>query len=250
MWAMAAMFGLNLLSGMSRNSQIQESNETAIYSAKMQDKVQEAQNRITRSAGALARTRQALKNQLIEKNTNAQVEAIGQNLLRLQDQANTGRVNTRIQAAEKAGSLVAAASAAGVAGSTVDMLDNLVKGQEARAIGDNLQQEETAKMDAKNRIAQTIDSGYNSMDTSVIHDAGTSMRNAPQGLQATTSTGGLLLGAASSVLGSQAGINALSEGYNNVKSWFQTSDSNNPFLVGGYNPVTTSTESPLSWFRG
>jgi hypothetical protein len=134
MWALAAMFAVNLLQGSQQKKKAKAANKNAKFNAGIQDQLVQANNTVAAAGGALSRFRQSLGNQMILKNAAQQNEALSKNLIRLQDQALTQGLNTRIQAAEATGSLMAAASAAGVGGGTVDQLNQMVRGREAREL--------------------------------------------------------------------------------------------------------------------
>lgn len=256
MWVMAAMFGMQLLQGASQNKKIKESNKTAEFNAQIQDQLTQANNTVAAATGALNRHRQSLANQLKLKAGGKQVEALGQNLLRLQDQSQQQGLNVKIQAAEQTGALMAAAAGAGIGGGTVDMLNATVRGKEARLLEQIERNNKANTRDTLDRISQVKEATAMGLDDTVFLDRVTQVKTVPQ-IQATRSWGDIAMGAAMSTLGTQAGIDAVSKVGTGISNWFKSAPDamgGANLQIGGYNPVSTGIETPIqtpqSWFTG
>lgn len=249
MWALAAMFGLKLLQGNQAKKQIKANNKAAEQNAAIQDQLTQANNTVAAASGALSRFRQSLGNQLILKNAAKQTEALKTNLLRSQEQSQQQGINNKLQAAEQTGQLMAAASAAGIGGSTVDMLNATIRGRAARIEEQRQRNDKYSYQDTLDRISAVNENAISSMDSTVYLDRVTQVKAVPT-LQAVPSTGQLVANAALSTLGTQAGLDAVSQ----VGSFFKSTPASGAALqVGGFNPVSLSVEQPItpsSWFRG
>lgn len=242
------MFAVNAIRGSQARKQAKTQNKYAKANAAIQDQLTQANNTVAAAQGALARFRQSLGNQLVLKNAGKNIEALGQNLIRAQEQSTTQGLNTKIKAAEDTGALMAAASAAGIGGSTVDMLNSVIRGREARELEQRQRQERYAASDTLDRISAVRENAITSMDDTVFLDRVTQVKSVPQQV-AVPSWGSILGNAAINTLGTQAGLDAVS----NIDSFFKSTPASGAALqVGGYNPVSLSVEQPLtpsSWFR-
>lgn len=247
MWALAGMFALNALKGSQARSQAKTNNKFAKANAAIQDQLTAANNEVSAAAGALSRFRQSLGNQLILKNAGKQAEALGQNLIRAQEQSTVQGLNTKIKAAEDTGALMAAASAAGIGGSTVDMLNSVIRGRAAREQEQRERNERYAASDTLDRIRTVNESAVTSLDDTVFLDRVTQVKSVPT-LQSVPSWGSILGNAALSTLGTQAGLDAVAEV--GTKFFNSTPASGAALQVGGFNPVSLTVEQPSSWFRG
>jgi len=250
MWALAAMFGLNLLKGQQAKKQIKANNKAAVQNAAIQDQLTQANNTVAAASGALSRFRQSLGNQLILKNAAKQTDALAKNLIRQQEQSQTQGLNTKLQAAEATGALMAAASAAGIAGGTINQLNSVIRGRAARQEEQRQRAGRYAAQDTFDRIRTVNENAISSLDDTVFLDRVTQVKAVPN-QQAVPSTLSLVGNAALSTLGSQAGIDAVSQ----LGTFFKSTPASGAALqVGGFNPVTLSVEdptfgAPASWFR-
>lgn len=250
MWALAAMFAVNLLKGQQAAKQTKANNKAAKLNAAIQDQLTQANNTVAAASGALSRYRQSLGNQLVLKNAAKQVDALTKNLIRSQEQSQQAGLNTKIKAAEQTGGLMAAAAAAGIGGSTIDILNNTLRGQVARAEEVRTRNDKYATGDTLDRISAVNEQAVFGMDDTVFLDKVTAVKSVPQ-LQAVPSTLSQVGSAALATFGTQAGLDAVS----NVGSFFKSTPASGAALqVGGYNPVSLSVEQPIqtpsSWFRG
>lgn len=204
MWALLAMFGANLIGQVQQKQQIKAQNKVAKQNAKIQDQMTDANNELAAATGALQRYRQSVRNQQIVKAGADQVEAIGKNLGRLQEATVQGNLNTRIQAAEATGGLMATAAAAGIGGSTVDMLNQVIKSKEERTIQAANTQLGQQTDDSINNIRRAIEQSVLGQDSTIYLDHVTQVRAVPQ-LQSEPSVWNMLLNAGLQTVGSKVG---------------------------------------------
>jgi hypothetical protein len=218
------MFAMQVVKGMSDSKQAATSNKIAKSNAALQTLTSERNaqlaniqtqnnNTIAAANGALNRFRQSIGNQQVLKNAAQYNEALAKNLTRLQDQAQTGDINTRIQAAEHTGQLVASAHAAGVGGSTVDQIGQVIRSQTARALQASERNQKLGASDVMERIRQVNSAAILGMDTTTYTDrvtqvAQVSQEYNPQGLKEVPSFAQNAGMAALSTLGSKAGMDA------------------------------------------
>ena len=257
MWVLAAQFGLSLLqqarAEKSSKKQVKSQNAMAVFNAGIQDQLTQANNTVAAAGGALSRFRQSLGNQQIFKNAAKQNEALASNLFRLQEQSQTQGLNTKIQAAEQTGALMAAASAAGIGGSTVDMLNGVIKGREARQLEQLERNRKYAGYDTLQRIAAVNEQAIAGQDDTVFLDRVTQVKSVPN-LVGAPDGGNPFLNAGLSVLGTQAGIDAVGKVGTGLAGFFKSQPSSGAALqTGGFNPVTgveTPVQMPSSWFKG
>lgn len=210
MWVLAAMFAVQLLQGKQQADQLKTQNKTAKLNAKIQDQLQEASNSVAAAQGALLRFKQSVGNQQILKNAADYNEALGKNLTRLQDQSTQGSFNTRIQAAERTGALVAAASAAGVGGSTITQLNQVLEGQKARALQAQERNRDLATNDALEKMKQVTAAGILGQQDYTYIDRVTQVKH-PENQQEVPSLAQQVGTAAIKTFGNQAGMDALGQ---------------------------------------
>ncbi|WYW03236.1 internal virion protein [Pseudomonas phage vB_PpuP-Villemi] len=276
-WALAAQFAMSYLSKGQEAKQIKANNKNNqlnmnlqnasdkinhdttnannAINAELSDKLQAANNQIAGAAGALARYRQSVGNQQILKNAATQNEALAKNLFRLQDQSMTADVNTRIQAAEQTGALMAQASSAGVGGSTIDQIAQVVKGKEARALENSQRNITLAQKDTLDRIRATTEQGILGQDSNVFIDRVSHIAANPNQLpdfvpranlttQQVPSFASQIGAAALGTLGSQSGIDAISSGASAAANWFKTG-ANTPQIEPVYSPQPGVVTEPI-----
>lgn len=254
MWVLAAMFAMQLLKGAESAKQTKTANKLAKFNAGVQDQLTQANNQVAAAGGALSRFRQSISNQQLRKNAAAQGEALSKNLFRLQEQSQTQGLNIKLQAAEQTGALVAAASAAGIGGSTVDILNGVIRGREARALEQQQRNSKYAAGDTLDRIRAVNDQAAYGYDDTVYLDRVTQVKSVP-GQQQVPGWGQIAGQAAMTTLGNQAGIDAVSKVGTGISSFFNTQQpaSGANLQVGGFNPVTgneATVQTPASWFKG
>jgi hypothetical protein len=228
-WMLAAQVGMSLLQQGQQNKQTASSNKIARNNAKNENIVRAANNEVSAAAGALNRVRQSLFNQNVLENAAKNADTIGQNLGRQLDTVQAGKLNTQIQAAETSGSLIAMASAAGVAGSTVDIINQTIRGQEARNLAEQERNAKLLKSDAKKAIQNQQEQGILGMDTTFYTDRVSQVQAVAQ-QQSTSSPLTMLSGALLGAATSQAGQNALAS----TGSWFKPAASSPGSTAAGY----------------
>lgn len=89
-----------------------------------QEVVRKAKNEYEGAATALANYIRSANNNQLLKAAGKNYNAIGQNVARVYDQAERGKLTQRIAAAETLGTIAAAAAASGVGGTTVEMINS------------------------------------------------------------------------------------------------------------------------------
>jgi HAMP domain-containing protein len=228
-WMLAAQVGMSLLQQNQQNKSTKAQNKIAANNTANENKVRAATNEIGAAAGALQRVRQSLFNQNILENAAKNAETIGQNLGRQLDNVQAGKLNTQIQAAETSGSLIAMASAAGVAGSTVDVINSTIRGQAARNLAEQDRNAKLMKSDAKKAIGAAQEQGILGMDTTFYVDRVSQVQAIAQ-QQQTTSPLAMLSGALLGAATSQAGQNALAS----TGSWFKSAPASAGSTAAGY----------------
>ena len=228
-WMLAAQVGMSLLQQNQQNKQTASSNKIALNNAKNENIIRQANNTVSAAAGALSRVRQSLYNQNVLDNAAKNADTIGQNLGRQLDTVQNGKLNTQIQAAEQSGSLIAMASAAGVAGSTVDIINQTIRGQEARNLADQDRNAKLLKSDAEKAMAAQRAQGIAAMDTTFYVDRVSQVQAIAQ-QQSTSSPLTMLSGALLGAATSQAGQNALAS----TGSWFKPSPASAGSTAAGY----------------
>ncbi|MNP42269.1 hypothetical protein D3C76_1360270 [compost metagenome] len=149
---------------------------------------------------------------------------------------------------------MAAASAAGIGGGTIDRLNSVIKGREARQLEQQDRSMGYAVEDTLSRIQQVKDQAITGLDDTVYLDRVTQVKAVP-GQQAVPSFGSQVGNALLTTLGSQAGIDAVDKVGSGIRSFFKsdTPSVGANLQVGGFNPLT-GNESPInmpsSWFKG
>lgn len=240
MWALAAMFAVQLLQSKNASDQMKTQNKTIKANARIQNQLNQAKNTVTAAQGALTRYKQSLGSQTILENAAKYNEALGKNLIRLQDQAQTGRLNTRLQAAERTGQLIASASAAGVGGSTVDQINQVIRSQSARAVQQMTRNEKYAESDTLERMRQVNKQAILGLDDTTYIDNVSQVERVAY-TQEVPSLAQNIGTAALSVLGTQAGQGAIGAIGSKVGSWFTTPQAGANLQVEGFNPAPATT---------
>ncbi len=240
MWALAAMFAVQLLQSKGQSDQLKTQNKTIKSNARIQNQLNQAQNTVASAQGALSRYKQSLGNQQILNNAAKYNEALGKNLSRLQDQAQAGNINTRLQAAERTGQLVASASAAGVGGSTVDQINQVIKGQAARLLQQNDRNTQYATSDTLERMRQVNQAAIAGLNDTTYIDRVSQVEQVAN-TQEVPSFAQNIGSAALSVLGSKSGQDAVGTIGAKVGSWFTTQEAGANLQVDGFNPAPAAT---------
>lgn len=236
MWVLAAMFAMNLLQGQQKSGQIEIQNKVAKKNAAIQNQLTEASNKVAAAQGALNRFQRSVSNQNILKNAANYNSSLASNLGRLQEQSQRGDINTRLQAAEQTGALIASAGAAGVAGSTVAAIDSVIKGRAARQLQQSKYNTKLATSDTLERMRQVNEAASASLDNITAIDRVTSVQQIAQ-QQEVPNLAQNAGQAALSVLGTQAGQDAVGTIGGSLTSWFKTPQAGANLQVEGFNPA-------------
>lgn len=125
-------FAAMALQGMGQQDAAKADAITAKSNAKIQNITREANNELAAARGHLTRYQTTRKNREFLRQAGVEYEASTTNLLRYQESLAEGAVDRRIRNAEEGGALALASSAAGVGGSTIDMLDSTNRLRQAR----------------------------------------------------------------------------------------------------------------------
>lgn len=126
-WIPLMMAGMSLMEGQKAQSDAKIARTTDESNTKIQNMLRTANNELAGAQGALARFQQSRQNQVHLKNSGAQLNAITTNIIRMQENATSGKVQRRIAAAEESGALAAQIGSAGIGGGTVQMLNATTK---------------------------------------------------------------------------------------------------------------------------
>ena len=165
MWWMAAMMvaqGLEKAKEVKAQAKIDK--VTFASNTKVTNLNRAADNQLSKVRGDLARYQQSNSNKYKLIAGAEQVESQRTNMLRLSDEAVRGSFEQRIQASEVAGALAAASGAAGIGGSSIDMIDasNRIRQQRAQELSDR--QVDSQLYDAQRNIDQTVESTILGLD--------------------------------------------------------------------------------------
>lgn len=240
MWVLAAMFAVSLLQGQQKSGQLEIQNKVAKHNAKIQDQLNQASSEVAAAQGALSRYKKSLSNQSILKNAAQYNESLGKNLGRLQEQATQGNIATRLQAAERTGQLVASASAAGIGGSTVDQINQVIKSQAARALQQSDHNTKLATSDTLDRMRQVNEAAFAGLDDISQIDRVTATQTVAQQQEVPSLAQNAGM-AALSVLGTKSGQDAVGSIGASVGGWFSTPQAGANLQVEGFNPAPAAT---------
>lgn len=236
MWVLAAMFAVNLLQGQAKSGQLEIQNKVAKKNAVIQNQLTAASNQVAAAQGALSRFQRSVSNQNILKNAANYNSALASNLTRLQDQSQRGDINTRLQAAEQTGALIASAGAAGIAGGTVDAIASVIKGREARQLQQSKANTKLATSDTLDRMRQVNEAASASLDNITAIDRVTQVQQVAN-TQEVPNLAQNAGQAALSVLGTKAGQDAVGTIGGSLSSWFSTPQAGANLQVEGFNPA-------------
>lgn len=175
-WVAIAQMGMSLLSGF-QNSKLeaaQYKSQRILDKAEVEasNKIREANNELGNAQASLSNWMRSVSNKRTIEAAGEQYNALGENLGRMWAQSATGSLQRRIQASEQMGAIQASAAAAGVGGSTVDMINGSLKLRNAMLNMEIEKQEGQATYDQLMQRAGVMDNGYDQWDHS--YDASTS----------------------------------------------------------------------------
>lgn len=172
MWWMAAAMAFQALEkGKEAKAQAKVDKVTFASNTKVTNLNRAADNQLTKVKGDLARYQQARSNKYKLISGAESIEAQRTNMARLSDEAVRGSFEQRIAASEVAGALAASAGAAGIGGSSLDMIDasNRIRQQRAEEIANR--QTDTQLYDAQRGIDQTAAATILGLDDVQFNDS-------------------------------------------------------------------------------
>lgn len=170
-WMAAIMAAQALEKGKEVKAQAKIDKVTSKSNTKVRNLGIAADNTLAKAKGDLARFQQANSNKYkLIAGANA-VESQRTNMLRLSDAAVRGSFDSRIAAAEASGALAASAGAAGIGGSSLDMIDasNRIRQQRAQELADR--QVDDQLYDGQRNIDQTVEATILGLDDIQYNDA-------------------------------------------------------------------------------
>lgn len=170
-WMAAIMAAQALEKGKEAKAQAKLDKFTAKSNTKVQNLVIASENTMAKVKGDLARFQQAKANKYKLQAGAESVESQRTNMLRLSDSAVRGSFDSRIAAAEVSGAIAAAAGAAGIGGSSIDMIDasNRIRTQRAQELADR--QLDTQLYDGQRSIDQTTEATLLGLDDVQFNDS-------------------------------------------------------------------------------
>lgn len=169
-WVAIAQAGMSLLSGMGQKSiqraeyKAQRILDKAEYNAK--ETIRTANNELGAAQSSLSNWMRSVNNQRTIDAAGEAYNATGENLSRMWQQSTTGSLQRRVQANEQLGAIQASAAAAGVGGSTVDLINGTLKLRNAMLNAEIEKQEGQATYDQLMQRAGVMDNGYDAWDHS------------------------------------------------------------------------------------
>lgn len=210
MWAQTTALGLNILAGVQqyRIARAQHKANSIIDAANFEasERIREASNELGRAQGSLKNWMTSVSNQRLIRAGGEQYNALGENLARHLDQATTGSLQRRIQAAEQMGTLTAQAAAAGVGGSTTALINGTLRLRNAMVNHEIEKQQGQATYDMLAQRAGIMSNAYDSWDYSTVLDNANLMANT-QPIRVAPDGTGFLLNTLANVLPQAAKIN-------------------------------------------
>jgi len=172
MWWMAAAM---VAQGIEKGKEVKGQAKLDKFVAKSNTKVANlnlaAANTMAKVKGDLTRYQQANSNKYKLLAGADSVESQRANMLRLSDEAVRGSFDARIAASEAAGAIAASAGAAGIGGSSLDMIDasNRIRQQRAQELGDR--QTDSQLFDMQRNIDQTWEATILGLDDIQFNDS-------------------------------------------------------------------------------
>lgn len=133
--------------------------------------VRRANNELAAAVGSLNRFKQSIGNQQILRASGQEQAQIQTNLLRAREDLNRGSVEDRLDTAFELGSIAAAVSAAGVGGSSRDVLSNTIKMTGARKQAELSRVSGQVTYDALQYLANTQSDAYLQVQGDLFLDA-------------------------------------------------------------------------------
>lgn len=174
------------------NAQVAKINANA--NAVVANMTRKANNMLSAAQGQLNRYNQIVGRKAQARNVESAMDALATNFLRSAEEATRGRLDRRIQAAEEAGMLRASASAAGVGGSTMDMINATNQLRQARVEEVYAAQEGRATSDMQEASKALTAQIYLGMDDMQLVDELNLAKVLPQQTQKAPTVGAAALG--------------------------------------------------------
>lgn len=166
MWFMAVVGVVSAIAGfMGQSSAAKAQAIIAKANADAENTVRKARNEYEVSVAALNNTIRSSRNKQVLEAAGSQYNALGQNLVRLEDEVLRGKLESRISSAEALGELTAASSVMGVGGSAVDVIENTLRLQEARNSQQYQQNADYRVYDLRAQQSSMIANAVRSMDS-------------------------------------------------------------------------------------
>lgn len=130
----------------------------------VQEVMRAAENEASRINASVGNHLRSVSNQRLIKAAGEAYNAMGENLGRALDQSVTGSLQRRVVAAEEVGAFSAANAAAGVGGSTVDMINGSIRLRNAMLESEVAKQEGLATYDQMQQRIGVVSNAYDQWD--------------------------------------------------------------------------------------
>lgn len=170
-WIAIAQMGMQLLNGFGNQERAkaeykaQRILDKAEYDAK--ERTRAANNELGAAQASLSSWMRSVSNKRTIEAAGEAYNAYGDNLSRMWQQSATGSLQRRVQANEQLGAIQASAAAAGVGGTTVDLINGSLRLRTAMLNQEIEKQEGQATYDQLMQRAGVMDNGYAAWDHSI-----------------------------------------------------------------------------------
>lgn len=248
-WIPIMMAASAIMQKQQQNTQIKAQNKINKANTAVANAQQDSGSIVSAAKGALNRMNQSIQTRDALKGYGDQWNDLEKQKVKLGEQMTTGTFRNRVAAAENMGALAARASAAGVGGSTIDMLSSTMQIQ-ADVQQAEIDQQYSDNLFATNEAEKTNlynQLGITQQQNVYLDDVASTEIYGPAQLP-TNSVGDMAIAGAMSFMQSSAQSGAFSKGGNmdissagtKLKSWFTGSGSGQSsgasfFQIGGRN---------------
>lgn len=130
-WIPLVMAGMSLLNSQKQNAAIKQQNKVNKTNTAIANLEQQSNSTLAAAQGALSRATQSIQTKEAQRQYGEQWNSLEEQRAKIGEQMTKGTFRNRINASAQLGALQASASAAGVGGSTVDMLSSTMELQSA-----------------------------------------------------------------------------------------------------------------------
>lgn len=154
-WIPLMMAGMSLMQNSQKNGEIKNQNRLNKSNTRIANIQQQGESTLSAARGALSRVTQANQTMEAQRQFGSQWNTLETSLSKIGEQMTRGTFTNRVNAAAQMGALQASASAAGIGGSTVDMLGSTMELQSA------MQEEAIFREYSDNRFALEQDKQEN-----------------------------------------------------------------------------------------